>query len=198
MKKSGTVTILICLAIIFLGGYFLTKPLIGKLKEKNIQIDAKEKDISAMQSKISDLQTASSQMKTGSKELELLNLAWPPDEGLPEVLVSVEAMAGRAGLSVQAISPASGQQSNTGEVPVTVTVSGNFSNIITFSQILEKNLRPIKIKSIAIAASTAKDARGVGSTYNIAMLYQPSIVSTAEGQASTDQNNSQSTSETQP
>lgn len=194
--KSEGITVLICLAVIVLVGFLLEKPQLLSLKEKNAQILARQQEISASQQKLSDLRTAASQLKAAEKELELLNLALPSDVGIPEVLVSVEAMVSRAGLTVNSITPASEGEKTTGEVPVSVSASGSFAQLVSFTQILEKNLRPVKIKSIAIAASTAEGQTGVSATYNITLLYQPIGAEVGEGEAAVPEGAAGTTGET--
>ncbi|PIP21920.1 MAG: hypothetical protein COX39_00300 [Candidatus Nealsonbacteria bacterium CG23_combo_of_CG06-09_8_20_14_all_40_13] len=193
--KNESILILICLALIILVGWLFDKPRLAALKSQNTDIVAKQQEVTDTQKKIDDLKTVAGQMKAADAQIQLLNLAYPSDAGIPEILVSVEAMVGRAGLTVVSIAPSAGESSSggtaeSGQVPVNIIASGSFSNLLSFTQILEKNLRPIKIKSISISAQAA-DSASSSASFSIALLYQPA----SQASSSSAQTNASATEE---
>jgi Tfp pilus assembly protein PilO len=138
----------ICLAI----GYFVILPKIEELKLINIQIEAKNQNITEVQNKITNLNLLKNEFTNNSGTLEAVNLALADSSQLPEIIEQITSITQKSGMSLKSIKPDSKQINN--ELLVNLSLQGDFGSLITFTQNIEKNLRPITLKSVSMSMST--------------------------------------------
>jgi len=121
--------------------------------------------IDALKQKLTDLKTLQEEFAQAQPLVDSLTVAMPADEQFAEVVAMVETMAARAGLLLETIQPASPTVDG---LPLSITVRGSYGGILTFIEILEKNVRPFKIGPINIAGGEA----GLSATINVTALFQ--------------------------
>lgn len=187
LNSKSALTIFVVLILSLLLTIFLTWPKIKELKDKSTEMEALKAEKLELDAKISALEDAKSQIAAAKKSIETLDLAIPPDDGMPEILVSLENMVSRAGLSLNQLTPISqGEETASSETKITVSSTGSFQNIISLYQLFEKNIRPIKFNSVSL--TTSGDKGDVSSTFELSLLSTPKTPAsesggTAEGSA---------------
>lgn len=148
-SRNRAVLIVFLILLAILNGYFLAWPASGTLKTVNTQVAATEADVNLAQQKITDLGEFDQLIKKYPAEADLLSLAAPSDLDLPQFMVAVEAIASKSSVTLSSIQPpAQGAQD------VSIQISGSFDGLFAFMTNLEKNLRPVKVSEIQIAAAT--------------------------------------------
>jgi Tfp pilus assembly protein PilO len=139
---------IICLTI----GYFIIFPKIDELKLINTQIEAKNQNISEIQEKITNLNALKNEFTNNSGTLESVNLALADSSQLAEIIEQVTGISQKSGMNLKSIKPDSKQLNN--ELLINLSLQGDYSSLINFTENVEKNLRPISVKSISMSMST--------------------------------------------
>lgn len=163
--NQSSVIILICVLIITSVAYFLINPTLAKIKDSNIKLSAKTNEINEMKTKISSLQTLATDFTSATDQVKKLGLALPTDSDTANVLVQLETMAISSGLQMNSIQPST--QAKKGVVNMTVSLQGEYTSLVNFITAMEKNLRPIDIKTINIAS--AKKENNVTTNFSLGL-----------------------------
>ncbi|MCL5795162.1 MAG: type 4a pilus biogenesis protein PilO [Patescibacteria group bacterium] len=152
MNKNNIITI-ICLAAILLVGWFLLVPSVENLKNASLKVAAKDNEINAINKKVNDLNTLKSEFNNFQDEVNILSVAAPSTDQMPEILIQLQALAQKSGLEINSIQP---NTASTKSLAVNLGVKGGFPNMLIFLQNLEKNIRIMQVKTVNLA-STQKD-----------------------------------------
>lgn len=114
---------------------------------------------------LANLKAMQQEFASKKAQVEALAVALPPEKQMAEVVAMLEAMATKAGVSLENIQP----QASTAEgVPVSTTVSGSFQGILTFTELAENNIRPFKVGLFNITAGDAS----LTVTIDLVAMYQ--------------------------
>ncbi len=189
-SRNRVVLIIFLILIAILNGYFLAWPMSGTLKEVNTQVAAASADVDLAQQKITDLQEFDQLIKKYPTEADLLSLAAPGDLDLPQFMVAVEAIAAKSSVALSSIQPPA-----QGSTDVSIQVSGSFDGLLAFMANLEKNLRPIKVSEIQIAAATEGVATSM--TIKLTPLTLTKTSSKTAAEATSSETGTSSSSQTQ-
>jgi len=160
---------------------YLGAPAIKVLKEKTHELAVARADRQAGENYISGIQVAFGKLKAVEAQLELLNIAAPATPDLAEALVQINDIVNKNQLSLETITPS---QPTGGEVSIGLTVTGSYAQLKQTLVDFEKNLRPIKVDTIALATAEKSESGGMttGGTYSIKLSYVDSASSTADAQ----------------
>jgi Tfp pilus assembly protein PilO len=124
-----------------------------------------EAKIAGLQQKISDLRSLAQQFIEQRQQVDVLSVAMPADRQIAEVVSMFETMTARAGLTLDNIQPATPTEEG---LPVTVSVRGSFAGVLTFAELMEKNVRPIRIGPINMSAGDTE----LAATFTVVAVYQ--------------------------
>lgn len=177
------VALLVCVAAVACL-YYIGLPAIKELKTKNQELAVAQADNKAAKQYISDIQLAYGKLSAIEAQLELLDIAAPTTPDLPEALIQVNEIVNKNQLGIESLSP--GDKSG-GTVSIGLTVNGSYAQLKQLLIDLEKNLRPIKIDSVAMASSESEGGGATtGGTYDIKMSYvgTPDAAKSKNGNAS--------------
>jgi Tfp pilus assembly protein PilO len=147
--------------------FFGVRPLLSSIKETRTQVAAAQVQAETLETKLATLQSLKTQFENKKSELSALTVAIPKDPQLAEVVEMISTISARAGLSLVSIQPS--QPVGTA-VPVNVTVSGGFLGMVSFAELIEKNVRPMGISSLGVVGSS--DEGGLSATFALQALYQ--------------------------
>lgn len=168
LKMFLEVILSLSTVIIFL--IFALKPTILTIIELTKEIKEREETVAKLDSKISNLRSARSAYDNILDSLEILKSAIP-NGPVPQTLASqVEFLAAKNGVSVLGISidevPIEGEAKqkkmaadlkpifeDTLEAPITMSVSGQYSSLVSFIRDAENARRPLKIDILGISSS---------------------------------------------
>lgn len=145
------------------------KPLTLEVRTTNAKIKAYQSQSMAMQQKIDKLNELQPKIEQYSTEINNLKMAMPAAQQIPEVLVMVESIARNTSLDISGfdIQPSSG----TSEVTVNMQAAGSYENLALFTDKLEKNMRPIAIRTMSVTSANG-DAQRVSVAVSFAILFQ--------------------------
>lgn len=141
---------LLMIVIIISVGYFVIYPDIGQLKELNKQISARTRESDAMQEKITALKGLQQEFSAKQNEVKLFDLAMPQNDGMPEIISSLDAMASETALSITSLAQKKSTKDNQ-STSVDVSGEGSYKSFTLFLEDLEKNIRQSNITSISLS-----------------------------------------------
>ncbi len=172
-RKKSTSPTVIFLTIFVIGAslcvFYLGTPTVKSLKEKTTELAIAKADLEAGKAYITDIRTAYGKLSAIESQLELLNIAAPTEPDLSEALVQINEIVNKNQLSLEAISPS---QPSDGEVSIGLTVSGAYQQLKLCLVDLEKNLRPVKVDTVSLAAAAGDEgAITTGGTYTVKLSY---------------------------
>lgn len=165
-KELTNWAVLAMLLAILLGIFYIV-PQISKVKKLSDTVASKEEDLNRGLEEVASIKEFALLMKTARSEIEKLGVSIPQEEKADEALLQAASAASVAGISVSGVSvdTQAPQQSRgaeegstndtalAGVVSLTVTTGGEYGKTIDFMKNLEKNLRPVTIKNVALSAN---------------------------------------------
>ena len=146
-KKSywGSFSLLAFVVIVAIA-YFLVYPSVGQLKDANIQVDAKNKDVVDLQNKITALQKLSTDMKNNPDKMKMLELGIPSDGAQAEIVATIANIASNTGTTVKSISQNTSAEPDLTQIIFSFETSYNGFKLMLGA--LENNIRFVDIKDI--------------------------------------------------
>ena len=165
MKKIKSLGILL-LFIAILGWFAVIRPQVSAFSEKALEVKIKAEEVKSHQQRIDDLDTIKTKGNAVTATLEALFLAMPKSSQIPEVLVMIDALGSRSGVVLDAATVGT---PTSGEVPVTMSFTGNLSSVINFLNAINENVRTAIIKNQSI---TADNLGNMTVNIQIGLVYQ--------------------------
>lgn len=150
-SNLSSIITLVCVLLIGVIAYFYLNPAISRLKDLNTKVAAKDKEINLLTDKINNLTQLQIKFNQNQAEVKELQLAAPSSDQVADILVELEAIGAKSGVKINSIQPSKDTQSS--QVPVNVSVQGDYLALTNFVAATEKNIRPISIKSINLTSS---------------------------------------------
>lgn len=166
-NQSSTI-ILISILVIAAVAYFFINSYISQIKDLNIKLSARSDEITQMQSKIDALNSLKNDFSQNSDKAKKLGLALPSGDQIPEVLVQLETIANSSGLKVSSIMPAKENAKNA--LSLSLSLQGEYPGLVSFISSLEKNIRPVNIKTINLASVTKENQSSLNFTLGLELL----------------------------
>ncbi len=162
IKKAG---LLLLLAAI-LGWFAVIRPQFSAFSQNATNVKVKSTEVASYQQRLDDLQAIKAQGDNVTKTLELLYLAMPKSSQIPEVLVMIEALGSRAGVVLDAATVGT---PTAGEVPVSLSFSGNLGSVSNFLNAINENVRTAIVKNQSI---TSEDAGSMTVSIQLGLIFQ--------------------------
>lgn len=149
-------------------GYFGLRPLIDSYRQNQIHSAALAAQINDLNARKAQLQTLSQEFTKYQTQIDQLALAAPPAPDYPELLTQLDAIASKNQVTISSLLPGRNTDDTT-QVPVTLTVRGNYPQLLAFAEGIEKNIRPINVSSMSfISANDTKQAQPLTATIQLA------------------------------
>jgi type IV pilus assembly protein PilO len=161
-KLSKLYRILLCLGVfVLLVGPFLYFSFLPKLS----QIDTLQKESSTLEKKLTTAQKKASQFKLYQEKLENAKLEFkivtkklPEKKEIPSLLANISQSARDAGLEILLFQPLAEQDKDFyAEIPVSITVNGNYQNVALFFDKVARLSRIVNIDNIRMSAAKGND-----------------------------------------
>ena len=162
MKKMG----LLLLFVAVLGWFAVIRPQISAFSEKALDVKVKAVEVNSHKNRIDSLKTIKGQGDAVTKTLEALFLAMPRSSQIPEVLVMIDGLSARSGVVLDAASV--GTPSG-GQVPVSMSFTGDLGSVTKFLDSLYENVRTAIVKNQAV---TSDDSGRLTVNLQIGLVYQ--------------------------
>lgn len=134
-------------------GYFFLRPQLQAYHEKSIRAQALAIDVQTLEDRMAQIEKLEKDFITYRSQLDQLRVAAPPSEDYPELLVQLQTLADRSGVTISSITPGRNVEA-VDSVPITLTVRSSFPQMLDFAQRIEKNLRPATVKSVSLIDGT--------------------------------------------
>ncbi len=176
-------TIIICLILSVVLGFFLLWPQYQKFSEERWNVEEKEVERSNQEEYFAHLTKLSEELKVYEKELEKIDSAFPQSPDVPDLLNFLADVSFQKGLSFEKVNTFSIDSSTKSktptfgkeEVPATrykeiiidFDVSGDYPDFKNFISTLEKSARIINIESIFLKKGTAQQKEESQPSYNL-------------------------------
>ncbi len=176
MNKNLVGWLLLIFAIAF--GAAIVRPKIADVRAITLEKDAKLQLLDNKKQRVQDLTTLSNIFAVNQSRVDALISALPQDPQLPELLVSIEAMANQSGVTIQSIVPQVNQKDQ--QVSLTLVGQADLGGVESFTQTIADNNRPMSIDSLAM---TKNSNAGKSLTFNL-VIQVPYIAKPAKGQGS--------------
>lgn len=148
---------------------FAIKPTVITIIDLQKQIKEREETVISLNQKVRDLQTANTVLQSERNRLPII-LQSVPDRANPETLVrQIEALALQNSLTMTSFSltdavliGTSKKPDTSDELPFTVTVTGSYQNLLSFTKSMQNLRRPVQIDSFAINSSLKENEKVLG------------------------------------
>ncbi|MCX5880466.1 MAG: type 4a pilus biogenesis protein PilO [Deltaproteobacteria bacterium] len=175
--------ILICLLTLFflsgVFGYFFFYSQYNQLDAMGTQMKQLEQQLANARAAASQIEKFRQEMKDAEHDFNVTRKALPDKEEIPMLLTSVSQFGHDAGLEFVLFEPKPEVPRDFyAEIPVSVTVSGNYHNVGMFFDKVSNLNRIVNIKDIKMAPPAAKDTKVAPSAKDSARLITSCIAVT--------------------
>ncbi len=165
-ERSAMITgasIIVAILIAFFG----MRPLLVSYHQNSLRSHALAKQIDDLQARKTQLLALQQDLAKYQTQINQLAIAAPSGPDYPEVLAQLSALASKNQVTLSSVLP--GRSSDSVEqVPITLTVRGNYPQLISFVAGIERNLRPISVNSLAlISGNDPKQAQTLTATIQL-------------------------------
>ncbi|HNT30000.1 MAG TPA: type 4a pilus biogenesis protein PilO [bacterium] len=161
--KGGKITIIMILflcALIGLG-YYLNIILIPELKNNQLRIEEKKTMLAAKQQELREVQELNTRFDEIKTEVDIALAALPSEEQITDILYQFSSIADELGLNTNNLSinePASSSpKDKIKQVGITLSINGEYADLITYLSAIEKSLRLINIANVSVSGSSSLD-----------------------------------------
>ncbi|MEX0594541.1 MAG: type 4a pilus biogenesis protein PilO [Patescibacteria group bacterium] len=162
MKRWG---ILLLFVAIF-GWFAVIRPQINAFSQKALSVKVKSEEVKSYKQRIADLDAIKAQGDSVTRTLEALFLAMPKSSQIPEVLVMIDALGSRSGVTLDAATVGT---PSAGEVPVSLSFTGSLGSVTKFLNAIHNNVRTAIVKNQAI---TSDDNGQMTVNMQLGLVYQ--------------------------
>ncbi len=160
------------IVIIALVTVFLVRPNFIKIRSQSAELKAINRQITQATDNKKVLEGLQQQLGSVQQQINDLKLAMPAAQQIPEVMVMMEAIAAKSGIKITGIE-VQPNSSEANEVGVTLSGEGTYPGLFTFTSVLERNVRPIQIRSLSIGRSGKGET--ITASVSLGVIYQGSV-----------------------
>ena len=126
--------------------WLLLLPKLEAIRQTAQELDQARAKVDTKTKELESLRKLATQQGAAGRSLQLLAIAAPGQAQVPELLIMVEAIAGRAGLALVNASPASSQTGT----KLNITLKGGYGGMASFFDLLNRNIRPAKVNTFSV------------------------------------------------
>ncbi|OHB17010.1 MAG: hypothetical protein A2913_01290 [Parcubacteria group bacterium RIFCSPLOWO2_01_FULL_40_65] len=155
--------------------FLLVLPIFDKTRMLKGAIEQREIMLAELQSISNRVKELSSGIETNENNISKLDQLLPKQKEVSEILISIESITSASGLLLSEISLSESIGEGVNKINVNLKLSGNFDSLMTFFDLLEKNVRLIEVNNIDIAS----EAIGGSSTINYNIRFEASYLTPA-------------------
>jgi len=146
-SQIPTLISVVALLVALLLVIFYIVPKTSEIKTKSSEVIVKQQELELGKQKVEAIKTAVKLIATAKKEVDALDVSIPQTPSADEALVQIQAMASG---SETTISEATVGSASDGFQEVTATISGSYTNLLSFLEKMQNNLRPVKVSSFNV------------------------------------------------
>ena len=171
MNSRFTSSIIIASSILIF--FLLILPAFDKTRMLNGAIEERENILKELQEISSRVTELNSEIGRNKNNIAKLDQLLPKRKEVSEILVMIESTISSSGLLLSEVNISEPTGEAAGKINVNIKLSGDFNSLMTFLDLLEKNLRLIEISTIDIAAQLS----GASDTINYDIKFEARYLS---------------------
>lgn len=147
-KKSHTILGMTLFSLIVFG-VFAIRPSLSTISRLNSEVKKAQEAKTLLDQKINDLSQAQVNFQLAAEDLKLVDQALPKDTGVPSILETVAAAAGRNNLILEETAfSETGKETGLKTLPFTVRAGGELKNVEKFISELEEGIRQMDVQKV--------------------------------------------------
>lgn len=150
MKNNNTIG-LVLLGVAILVWFGVVRAQVASFSELSKDLTAKNAELKSYETRVADVKKIIDAGATAQDRLRAYYLAMPKLSQVPEVMVMMEGLAAASGVTFSSANLGSPTGS---EVPASVTFSGSIDSVANFLDVVNRNVRTIRVKSQTLAAES--------------------------------------------
>jgi type IV pilus assembly protein PilO len=170
----GQLGVSLLMAALIGGGFYYLwySDALEKEKTKQGELEALKKDIRALEVTANKLQEFQREVQLLEAKLETLKRILPPEKETPDLMRRVQYLAAQSSLSIKIFTPtAVTNKEFYQEVPINVSVEGNYHNLGAFFDRVRRLSRLVNIGNIRLKAQSSQTASNTVSAQAVATTY---------------------------
>ncbi len=137
--------------LIVLFAFFVVMPKMNQIKDLRAQQKSENKELESAKATLDRLKGLKKNSAKIEAEMAGLKLKMPENPQLPSLLIEINTIASEAGIDFITISPGElSQLEEYAEIPLNITITGRFFDLIDFLYRIRSNVREIKVTSVSI------------------------------------------------
>ncbi len=176
--KRSPIPIVVCVLIVGAVTWWYTKPTISAVRTLRTASQENRRLTQEAEVQVERLTKLKSGIESTRSAATELNLAFPRDAQLPEVLVQLEVIAAESKMKINSLSVDTVPKP--GGVPISISTTGTFEQLQSFLALIESSRRPIIVQSISLSGGTEGN---LTTTFTLEMLYQGAAADALTGSA---------------
>ena len=177
--QTSPILVVVCVLIVGAVTWLFTKPTIVSVRTARAESQENRRLTREAEVQVERLTKLKSGIESTQSAAEELNLAFPRESQLPEVLVQLEAIASESQMKINSFSVDTAPKP--GGVPISISTSGSFEQLQSFLALLESSRRPIIVQSISLSGGAEGN---LTTTFTLEMLYQGAGTGSSAGSGS--------------
>lgn len=177
--KTSPILVVICVLIVGAVTWLWTKPTIATVRSARAESQENRRLTREAEAQVERLTKLKSGIESTEGAAAELNLAFPREAQLPEVLVQLEVIASESQMKINSLSVDTAPKP--GGVPISISTSGTFEQLQSFLALIESSRRPIIVQSISLSGGAEGN---LTTTFTLEMLYQGAGTQASTGSGS--------------
>jgi len=175
-KNSNSALAVLAMLVAIIVVIFFIVPRVSSIRDLSNRVSQKELELKAGQAKVEAVKQFALVLKTAKNDIDKLGVSIPTEEKADEALLQATSAASSAGISISSVAIAATSESasaasteaatgtvqadgaqnptKSGVLTLTISTRGGYSAMLDYIKKLEENIRPVTIKSVAIASAT--------------------------------------------
>lgn len=150
-QKFGTFIPWVASLLALLAVWFILLPKLEVIRQTQTELTTLRAQVEAKTKELDSLRKLATQGGAVARTLELLAVAAPADPQIPELLIMVEAIASKSGLTLVNATPSV----STSGTKLDLSLKGGYGSMASFFDLLNRNLRPAKVNNFSEVSQAA-------------------------------------------
>ncbi|MBI3495553.1 type 4a pilus biogenesis protein PilO [Candidatus Berkelbacteria bacterium] len=153
-QRIGSMVVAAAMVLSGFAVWLIMAPALQRIGATQAEIVQLNTEVTDLQQQVAALRSFARQGDALKQQLSILAIAAPAKGKIPELLIMIQTMAGRSGLTLLNATPAvSG-----GNTRTDITLRGDYPGLVNFFDALNHNIRPGIVKSFSFIGQGTADA----------------------------------------
>ena len=156
MKIPTMLILALLIVAVIIGGYLLISPKKANVNTIQNQVKEKEQAVTTKEKEAADLKEIEANLKTAQTQVKDIPSVLPKGDQIPELLIQLDALAKDSSLGLNSVNLTPGTETEKAlyqTMNISATVIGSYTNLKTYLDAVEKNMRLLDVTSIDFSAT---------------------------------------------